>query len=185
MRILLIGGNGFIGRFVAAKLIQQRHAVAVFHRGTTAAPAGVEELRGDRNQLTASAQELKRFAPDVVIDLIISSGPQAEELMNISRGASQRVVMLSSIDVYRAVGISHGTESGPLQEVPLTEESELRRSLHPYPPESLQLMRKIFSWVTDDYDQLQSRWQKSPSYTTPARRCSPPLTWMRSCSASW
>ena len=154
MRILLIGGNGFIGRFVAAELIQQRHAVAVFHRGTTAAPAGVEELRGNRNQLTASAQQLKRFAPDVVIDLVISSGPQAEELMNVFRGATHRVVMLSSIDVYRAVGISHGTESGPLQEVPLTEESELRRSLHPYPPEGVQLMRKIFSWVMDDYDKI-------------------------------
>jgi nucleoside-diphosphate-sugar epimerase len=154
MRILLIGGNGFIGRFVAAELVQQRHAVAVFHRGTAAAPAGVEELRGDRNQLTASAQELKRFAPDVVIDLVISSGPQAEELMNISRGATQRVVMLSSMDVYRAVGISHGTEGGPLQEVPLTEESELRRSLHPYPLEGVQLMRQVFSWITDDYDKI-------------------------------
>ena len=154
MRILLIGGNGFIGRFVAAELIQQRHAVAVFHRGTTAAPAGVEELRGNRNQLTASAQQLKRFAPDVVIDLVISSGPQADKLMNIFRGVTQRVVMLSSIDVYRAVGISHGTESGPLQEVPLTEQSELRRSLHPYPPEGVQLMRKIFPWVMDDYDKI-------------------------------
>ena len=126
----------------------------MFHRGTTAAPAGVEEIRGNRNQLSAWAQELKRFVPDVVIDLVISSGAQAEELMNIFRGATQRVVMLSSIDVYRAVGISHGTESGPLQQVPLTEESELRRCLHPYPPESLQLMRKIFAWVTDDYDKI-------------------------------
>jgi len=62
--------------------------------------------------------------------------------------------MLSSIDVYRAVGISHGTESGPLQEVPLTEQSDLRRSLHPYPPEGVQLMRKIFPWVMDDYDKI-------------------------------
>jgi nucleoside-diphosphate-sugar epimerase len=154
MRILLIGGNGFIGRFVAAELIRHRHAVAVFHRGTTAAPAGVEELRGDRHHLTASIQELKRFAPDVVVDLVISSGPQAEELMNTCRGVTQRVVMLSSIDVYLAVGISHGTEGGPLQAVPLTEESELRRSLHPYPPENLRLMRNIFPWVTDDYDKI-------------------------------
>lgn len=154
MRILLIGGNGFIGRFVMAALKQQGHALAVFHRGTMAAPAGVDEIRGNRNQLNACTQELKRFAPDVVIDLVISSGPQAEELMNLCRGATRRVVMLSSIDVYRAVGVSHGTESGPLQEVPLTEESELRRSLHPYPPESMQLMRKIFPWATDDYDKI-------------------------------
>ena len=152
MRILLISGNGFIGRFAVSALTQKGHALAVFHRGTTAAPAGVEEIRGNRNQLGGSAQELKRFVPDVVIDFVISSGAQAEELMNIFRGATQRVVMLSSIDVYRAVGISDGTESGPLQEVPLTEESELRRCLHPYPPEGLQLMRKVFPWVTDDYD---------------------------------
>jgi nucleoside-diphosphate-sugar epimerase len=154
MRILLIGGNGFIGRFAVATLKQQGHALAVFHRGTTAAPAGVDEILGDRNQLNASTQELKRFAPDVVIDLVISSGPQAEELMNVFRGATRRVVMLSSMDVYRAAGVLHGTESGPLQEVPLTEESELRRILHPYPPESMQLLHKIFPWVTDDYDKI-------------------------------
>lgn len=154
MRILLIGGNGFIGRFVIAALKQHGHALAVFHRGTTSALAGVDEIRGDRTQLTVSSEQLRRFAPDVVIDLVISSGTQAEELMNIFRGATRRVVMLSSMDVYRAVGVSQGTEDGPLQKVPLTEESELRRNLHPYPPEALQVMRKIFPWVTDDYDKI-------------------------------
>lgn len=154
MRILLIGGNGFIGRFVVTALKQRGHTLALFHRGTTAAPAGVGEIRGDRNQLNVSAQELKRFAPDVVIDFVLSSGSQAEELMNIFRGTARRVVMLSSIDVYRAVGISHGTEHGPLQEVPLTEESELRRHLHPYPAENMQHLRKVFAWVTDDYDKI-------------------------------
>jgi nucleoside-diphosphate-sugar epimerase len=154
MRILLIGGNGFIGRFVVAALKQQEHTLAVFHRGTRALPSGIEEIRGDRNQLSASAQELRHFAPDVVIDIVISSAPQAEELMNIFRGTARRVIMLSSIDVYRAVGISHGTENGPLQEVPLTEESELRRRLHPYPAESMQHLRKVFAWVTDDYDKI-------------------------------
>src|ERR1700674_4991699 len=154
MRVLLIGGNGFIGRFVVAALTRQGHALAVFHRGTRPVPDGVDEIRGDHKQLNAGAQQLKRFAPDVVIDLIISSGPQAEELMNIFRGVTRRVIMLSSIDVYRAVGISNGTETGPLQKVPLTEESALRRNLHPYPPESLQVMRQIFPWATDDYDKI-------------------------------
>jgi len=154
MRILLIGGNGFIGRFVVAALKQQGHTLSVFHRGTSAAPADVDEIRGDHNQLSASAQELKRFAPEVVIDFVVSSGVQAGELMNIFRGVAQRVVLMSSMDVYRAVGISQGREDGPLMEVPLTEDSELRRSLHLYPPEVLQVMRKIFPWVTDDYDKI-------------------------------
>jgi nucleoside-diphosphate-sugar epimerase len=154
MRILLIGGNGFIGRFVVTALQQQGHSLALFHRGTSVASTGVEQILGDRDRLGASAAELKRFAPEVVIDLVISSGSQAEELMTLFRRAAQRVVMLSSMDVYRAIAVTQGTEPGPLQEVPLTEESELRRGLHPYTPEQLKGLRKIFSWVTDDYDKI-------------------------------
>jgi len=154
MRILLIGGNGFIGRFVVTALQQQGHSLAVFHRGTAIASAGVEQILGDRDRLSAGAAELKRFAPELVIDLVISSGEQAEELMTLFRGTVRRVVMLSSMDVYRAIAVAQGTEPGPLQEVPLTEESELRRGLHPYTREQLKMMRKIFSWATDDYDKI-------------------------------
>jgi nucleoside-diphosphate-sugar epimerase len=154
MKILLIGGNGFIGRFVLKALQQQGHSLALFHRGTSPLPDGIEQILGNRDRLNASAAELKHFAPEVVIDLVISSGPQAEQLMRLFRGAVGRVVMLSSMDVYRAIGVAQGTEPGPLQDVPLTEESELRRGLHPYTPEQLQLMRKMFSWATDDYDKI-------------------------------
>jgi nucleoside-diphosphate-sugar epimerase len=154
MRTLLIGGNGFIGRLVAAELRRKAHTIAVFHRGSAPAPDGVAEILGNRNQLAASTPELRLFAPDVVIDMVVSSGLQAEELMNIFRGVARRVVMVSSMDVYRAVGILHGTESGPLQELPLTEESELRTNLHPYPSADMEFVRKIFPWVTDDYDKI-------------------------------
>ena len=154
MRVLLIGGNGFIGRFVAASLHSQGVDLAIFHRGNTGVPAGVAEIIGDRGKLQASAHALKTFQPDVVIDFVLSSGIQAEELMKAFRGVTKRVVMLSSMDVYRAVGIGNGTEDGPLQEVPLTEESELRHNLHPYTPESMQMLQTIFSWATDDYDKI-------------------------------
>lgn len=154
MRILLIGGNGFIGRPVVSTLLEQGHTLAVFHRGTAPLPAGITDIHGDSHQLSAHAKELQRFAADVVIHFVLSSALHAEELMNVFRGEVGRVVMLSSMDAYRAVGVTHGLESGPLQPVPLTEDSELRRSLHPYPPEMLENLRQIFSWVTDDYDKI-------------------------------
>lgn len=154
MRILLIGGNGFIGRSVVTALQRDGHSLAVFHRGTMTPPAGTHHIQGDRSQLSGSANDLIRFGPEVVIDLVISSGRQAEELMNVFRGAARRVIMLSSMDVYRAIGVANGTEDGPLQELPLTEESELRRTLHPYSCDGLKAMREFFPWVTNDYDKI-------------------------------
>src|SRR5438045_8299488 len=115
MKILLIGGSGFIGPRVARLLLQAGHSVAVLHRGNARTPAGAEEILGDRNQLEASAAEVRRFAPEVVVDVVLSSGEQAQQLMTEMRGVARRVVALSSIDVYRAAGVLHGTEPGPVQ----------------------------------------------------------------------
>jgi nucleoside-diphosphate-sugar epimerase len=104
--------------------------------------------------LTLTIEELRRFCPEVVVDFIASSSTQAQDLMDTFRGITARIVMLSSIDVYRATGIFHGTESGPLQQLPLTEESELRRNLYPYPRQAMPRLRAIFSWLTDDYDKI-------------------------------
>jgi nucleoside-diphosphate-sugar epimerase len=156
MQVLLIGGSGFIGPHVARQLIAQGHQVAVFHRGQakTTLPDGVLQILGDRQALADSVPEFRGFAPDVVVDFILSSGRQAGHLLNAIRGMVGRVVALSSGDVYRASGILHGLEPGPLQPVPLTEESELRTHRHPYPPEALAMLRNVFAWLDDDYDKI-------------------------------
>ena len=156
MKVLLIGGSGFIGSHVARQLAEGGHQVAVFHRGqaTIAVRDGVRQILGDRKALAKSEPEFRRFAPDVVVDFILSSEGQAIELMNATRGIAGRIVALSSGDVYRAAGILHGLEPGPLQPVPLTEESELRTHRRPYPPEALAMLRNVFAWLDDDYDKI-------------------------------
>lgn len=51
MKMLLIGGTGFIGPHTAAALIRSGHRVTVFHRGSAGAPAGTEEILGNRRTL--------------------------------------------------------------------------------------------------------------------------------------
>ena len=155
MKILLIGGTGFIGPHVVRELSRQEHQVAVLHRGgrTADLPEGVQTFVGDRSALPQNAA-VRRFAPEIVVDMILSSGPQAKALMEMFRGVAKRVVAISSMDVYRAMGLVHGTESGSLQPLPLTETSELRSTPHPYSPESLRMMRKIFDWADDAYDKI-------------------------------
>jgi len=149
MRILVIGGTGFIGPYVVRQLAALGHSVAVFHRGNTQVELPAEQIFGNRGDLAAV-----RFNPEVVVDLILSSGAQAASLMSIFRGIARRVVVASSIDVYRACGALHGSEEGPLEPVPLTEDSRLRTKLQTYPPEQVKMLQKIFGWVDEQYDKI-------------------------------
>jgi nucleoside-diphosphate-sugar epimerase len=150
MKILVIGGTGFIGPHLVRELSRMGHSVTVFHRGHAPAgdlPAG--EILGDRRNLAAI-----RPKADVVIDLILSSGAQAKALMEAFRGVARRVAAASSIDVYRACGVLHGSEESPLEPVPLTEDSPLRTRLQTYPPAQVKMLQKVFGWIDDEYDKI-------------------------------
>jgi nucleoside-diphosphate-sugar epimerase len=149
MRILVIGGTGFIGRPLVRELGRLGHEVAVLTRRGAHSELPTETIAGERRDLN----DLRPRA-DVVIDLILSSGAQARGLMDTFRGVAKRVVAASSMDVYRACGILHGSESGPLEPVPLTEDSAMRTKLQTYPPESIQALQKIFHWLDDEYDKI-------------------------------
>jgi nucleoside-diphosphate-sugar epimerase len=152
MKILLIGGSGFIGRFVTDQLQRAGHHVTIFHRGKTSAPQGTGEILGDRQFLQDHQPEFRRQKFDVVVDFVLSSGRQAQQLMDTFRGIAGRVVALSSMDVYRAWGVFYNMEPGGLEELPLTEDSELRTSRNT--PEDLKRAQSIYGWLDDEYDKI-------------------------------
>ncbi len=149
MKILVIGGTGFIGPHLVRELARMGHAVTLFHRGRNRADLPAEQIVGERRDLPTLRPKV-----DVVIDLILSSGAQAKSLMDAFRGAAGRVVAASSMDVYRACGILHGSEEGPLEPLPLTEGSALRTKLQTYPPEQVKALQKIFGWLDAEYDKI-------------------------------
>jgi nucleoside-diphosphate-sugar epimerase len=155
MRILVIGGTNFMGPLVLRSLSEQRHKVAVFHRGQTRAdlPEGVREILGDRRPLTNSAAELQRIAPEVVLDMIPAIEQDAQEVMSVFSGVARRVVAISSQDVYRAFGRVNGKEAGPVENMPITEESALRENLYPYRGETPRDQDDPKRWQ-DDYDKI-------------------------------
>jgi nucleoside-diphosphate-sugar epimerase len=155
MRVLVIGGTGFIGPHAVTALRARGHDVGVFHRGTrdAALPAGVASLIGDRRRIAEHRDALAAWAPEVVVDLILSSGRQAEALMAAFRGVARRVVAASSMDVYRACGVLHGLEAGGLEPMPLTETSALRTGAV-YPPASIKMLQSVFAWLDDEYDKI-------------------------------
>ena len=148
MKILVIGGTGFIGPHLIRELARHGHSVAVFHRGKSHADLPVEHILGDR-------RDLANLCPraDVVIDLILSSGRQAQALMGTFRGVARRIVAASSCDVYRACNVLHEAEEGPLEPTPLTEDSALRTK-PAYPPELMEKLRTMAPWLDDEYDKI-------------------------------
>jgi nucleoside-diphosphate-sugar epimerase len=133
MKILVIGGTNFIGPAVVRHLISMGHEVTVFHRGktTTQLPLDVQQILGDRINLPNYRREFERLCPEVVLDMIAYTEQDAQTLMNTFKGIAQRVIAISSMDVYRAYSVILGQESNVLS-VPLTEDSPLRTSLYPF-----------------------------------------------------
>lgn len=133
MRILVIGGTNFIGPPVVHRLHAMGHEVSVFHRGKSLAelPLGVEEIKGDRLQLCEMKTQFQHLSPDVVLDMILYTEQDALTTMDTFRGIAQRVVAISSMDVYRAYNVVLGKESD-IVPVPLTEDSPLRQQLYPF-----------------------------------------------------
>jgi nucleoside-diphosphate-sugar epimerase len=155
MRILVIGGNGFIGTPLVDELLAAGHDVGVFRRTThRSSNRTVAQIQGDRNRLRESGAELRRFAPQVIVDMILSSGEQATQLVELAGKLHARVVAISSMDVYRAWGVMQGTEPGGPEPMPITEDSPLRTVRRAYPKETIETMKGIFTWVNTDYDKI-------------------------------
>ncbi|GAA3117749.1 nucleoside-diphosphate-sugar epimerase [Kribbella aluminosa] len=124
MRILILGGNGFVGRAVVDDALEQGAQVASFSRGVsgTPLPPGVVQLLGDRASGDYSA--LKTGEWDAVVDL---SGYQTNEVdaaMDVLGDRVGRYVFVSSHAAY-ARGLPPGTDETAPRREPLRAADEL------------------------------------------------------------
>jgi nucleoside-diphosphate-sugar epimerase len=144
VRIAVLGGTRFIGRAIVEELVQARNDVLVVHRGNLEPDdmVPVPHLHCDRSDLTAHRNELAKFRPEAAVDCRALTRADAEMAL-AALPAGIRLVVISSMDVYRAFGAAiEGQETDP---VPLDEDSPLRSERYPYRGKAPD---------RDDYDKL-------------------------------
>jgi nucleoside-diphosphate-sugar epimerase len=121
MRIVVIGGTHFIGPHVVGSL--KGHEVVVLHRGRGCADA--THIHTDRTRLPAGLHG------DVVIDMWCMTEEHAKTLVDHFR--DERLVVMSSGDVYRNYDGLRGRYTGAPDPIPLREDAPLRETRYPYP----------------------------------------------------
>ncbi|MEJ0025203.1 MAG: NAD-dependent epimerase/dehydratase family protein [Rhizomicrobium sp.] len=135
-RVLIVGGTRFIGAHVARRLFDAGAAVTVFHRGTTDNPIlpPVMHIRDPSAEypIAAYPEAVRARDWDVVVLMVTMGEADARAAVDCFTGRTERLVLISSGDVYRAYGRLTGHEPGPPDPVPLTEDAPLRGALYPY-----------------------------------------------------
>ncbi|HEX8618550.1 MAG TPA: NAD-dependent epimerase/dehydratase family protein, partial [Thermoanaerobaculia bacterium] len=113
LRILILGGTGFIGPNQVRYAVERGHKVTVFNRGKTnpgTLPAGVEQLIGDRNgQLDA----LKGRDWDAVIDNPSTLPRWVRDAAAILKGHADQYLFISTLSVYKDNSKPNMDESDP------------------------------------------------------------------------
>jgi 2'-hydroxyisoflavone reductase len=113
MRILILGGTGFIGPHQVRYALSRGHQVTLFNRGRQPQewPGAVEELLGDRNTGDLKALEGREW--DVCIDNPTTLPFWVRDAGRILHGKIKQYLFISTISVY-ADDLKPADESAPV-----------------------------------------------------------------------
>ncbi|MGL5813754.1 MAG: NAD-dependent epimerase/dehydratase family protein [Aeromonas sp.] len=125
MKLLIIGGTGFLGRHLSALALDWGHEVTLFNRGRRQHPdwRDLHQLHGDRDH-DLGALHGAGLHWDLVIDTCCYRPEQAARLSAALLGRCERLIFISTISVYRDFALKGMDESAPLHAIPPGEMPE-------------------------------------------------------------
>ncbi len=127
---MVLGGTRFIGPATVQELAAHGHELLIVHRGEHEPPGlpHADHLHADRRDLPHLRGAVDDFGPEAVVDTYAMTAADADAALAVV--GDVRLLVLSSMDVYRAYGsLLAGTETDPL---PLDETAPVREQRYPY-----------------------------------------------------
>lgn len=143
LRILFIGGTGFIGPHMVRAALERGHVPTLFNRGRTNPGLfpGVERLIGDRD---GGLDVLKGRRWDAVIDTSGYVPRVVRASAQLLRNAAAHYLFISTGDVYRDFGVDHLDEDHPKASLPEPGSEDVSRYYGPLKVLCEQEVRQAF-----------------------------------------
>ena len=102
MRVLFIGGTGFISTAVSRLVVERGIELTLLNRGKTAAvAAGVEQVIADIHQPASVRAALGEQQFDVVVNWIAYTAADIERDLELFRGRTKQYIFISSASAYQ------------------------------------------------------------------------------------
>jgi 2'-hydroxyisoflavone reductase len=127
MRMLVIGGTRFVGRYVVVAALARGHEVSLLHRGQTGSGLfpDAEHLTADRNDEAALASAVDGRSFDATVDVCGYVPRQVRTLADALGGRGGHHVYVSSVSAYAEPPEPGADESSPLAELEDTSTEEI------------------------------------------------------------
>ena len=117
-KILIMGGNQFVGKEIAKKFLEKNNTVYVLNRGTRKNIEGVIFLKTDRDNYIEMKNTLKDIEVDVIVDVSAYTEEQVDILQKVMKDRFKQYILISSASVYNSI-----------ESAPVNEESETGENL--------------------------------------------------------
>lgn len=117
-KILIMGGNQFVGKEIAKKFLEKNNTVYVLNRGTRKNIEGVFFFKADRNNYIEMENTLKDIEVEIIVDVSAYTEEQVDILHKVMKNRFKQYILISSASVYNNIECT-----------PVNEESQIGENL--------------------------------------------------------
>ncbi len=117
-KILIIGGNQFVGKEIVKKFLEKDYKIYVLNRGIRKNINEVIFLKADRNNFNEMNNILKNIDVDVIVDVSAYTEEQVDILHKVMKNRFKQYILISSASVYNEI-----------KNTPVNEDSQVGENL--------------------------------------------------------